>query len=162
MYCGRSSPASRRALSFAWAISRATMIVPLRLTRVETGYFVSSARTVSMPLSKSISMPLAPSPGFLYASGISSEGLVSIFSSQIPSALIFALMFLSAEQLTPMPIGQLAPWRGRRITRMSCASALPPNCAPRPILCASLSSLFSRSMSRKARPVSSPVVGRLS
>ena len=40
--------------------------------------------------------------------------------------------------------------------------ALPPNCAPSPILWASSRSFCSRSMSRKARPVSSPVVGSAS
>ena len=143
-------------------MSRATMIVPFRLTRVDTGYFVNSAHTASIPLSRSISMPFAPSPGLRYSSGINSLGLVSIFSNQIPSLLILALMLRSAEQLTPIPIGQLAPWRGKRMTRISCARYLPPNCAPSPILCASSRSLASRSMSRKARPVSSPVVGRLS
>ena len=162
MYCGNGSPASRRALSFACAISRATIIVPFRLTRVETGYLVSSARTASMPLSKSISIPLLPSPGLRYSSGISSPGLVSNFSNQIPSLLILPFILRSAEQDTPIPIGTLAPWRGRRMMRISCARYLPPNCAPSPILCASSRSFFSNSISRNARPVSSPVVGSAS
>ena len=34
-------------------------------------------------------------------------------------SLILALMLRSAEQLTPSPTGQLAPWRGRRMMRTS-------------------------------------------
>lgn len=52
--------------------------------------------------------------------------------------------------------------RGKRIMRTSCAKYFPPNCAPRPMRCASARICFSSSTSRKARPVSSPVVGRLS
>ena len=44
----------------------------------------------------------------------------------------------SAEQLPPRPTGQEAPWRGRRMTRMSWAKYLPPNCAPRPSFSASI------------------------
>jgi len=36
----------------------------------------------------------------------------------------------SAEHDTPMPTGQDAPWRGRRITRTSWQKYLPPNWAP--------------------------------
>jgi len=67
------------------------------------------------------------------------ESDYSSFSSQIPSRLILPLMLRSAEQETPMPTGQDAPWRGRRTTRMSCAKYLPPNCAPSPRFCASFS-----------------------
>lgn len=35
-------------------------------------------------------------------------------------------MFLSAEHETPRPIGQLAPWRGMRITRTSSAKFAAP------------------------------------
>ena len=150
-----------RALSFACAMSRATMIVPLRLSRVDTGYCESFLQISAIGSLRSIFTAL-PSPAFLNSSGMSSVGLSSSFSIHTPSLLIFALMLRSAEQLTPSPIGHEAPWRGRRTTLMSCAKYLPPNCAPRPILYASSSSCFSSSISRKALPVSSPVVGRLS
>jgi hypothetical protein len=37
----------------------------------------------------------------------------------MPSRVILALALRSAEQETPMPTGQEAPWRGRRTTRTS-------------------------------------------
>ena len=43
-YCGRSSPRSRRSLSFACAMSRATIIGPESERRVFTGYFESVSR----------------------------------------------------------------------------------------------------------------------
>ena len=60
-------------------------------------------------------------------------GFFSSFSRKMPSLVIFALAWRSAEQETPMPTGQEAPWRGRRMTRTSSAKYLPPNCAPMPI-----------------------------
>ena len=153
-----SSPRSKRSLILAWAMSRATMIVPLRLKRVLTGNRVSWAKTSFIGRLRSTFTP-PPSPASRKDSGIKRAGLSSRRSIQRPSLLILHLIFLSAEQLTPIPIGQLAPWRGRRTTRISWAKYLPPNCAPKPMLCASRSSSFSNSTSRKARPVSSPVVG---
>jgi hypothetical protein len=61
-----------------------------------------------------------------------------------------------------MPTGQEAPWRGSRMTRTSRAKYLPPNCAPMPVCCASVSTFCSSARSRKARPCASPVVGRVS
>ena len=87
-------------------------------------------------------------------------GLGSSCSSQIPFSSILAFMFLSAEHETPRPIGQLAPWRGMRITRTSSAKFAPPNCAPIPNLRVSSKSFFSSSMSRKACPSLLPSVGR--
>ncbi len=160
-YCGISSPRSRRSLIFAWAMSRPTMMVPFRLRRVPMGYFVRILQTSDIGWSRSIFTAL-PSPALRSSSGIQRPGLSSSFSIQTPSALILHLILRSAEQLTPRPTGQLAPWRGRRMMRTSCAMYLPPNWAPRPILQASSHTFFSSSTSRKARPVSSPVVGRLS
>ena len=140
-------------------MSRPTMMVPLSERRVETGYLSSSARISGMGRLRSI-FTASPSPAWRYSSGMRLPGLSSSFSIQIPSLLILHLMLRSAEQLTPRPTGQEAPWRGRRTTRMSWAKYLPPNCAPRPILRVSSSKRASSSTSRKARPVSSPVVGR--
>jgi hypothetical protein len=41
-----------------------------------------------------------------------------------------------------MPTGQLAPWRGRRMTRTSWQKYLPPNWAPMPISWVSFSALL--------------------
>ena len=77
-----------------------------------------------------------------------------------PSLVILALALRSAEQETPMPTGQEAPWRGRRTTRMSWAKYLPPNWAPMPSFWAWTSSRFSSSTSRNACPCAFPSVGR--
>ena len=58
-----------------------------------------------------------------------------------------------------MPIGQEAPWRGRRTTRTSRAKYFPPNWAPMPVLRAASRSCASSSTSRKAWPCSLPAVG---
>ena len=139
-------------------MSRPTMMVPLRLRRVLTGYWLSILHTSLMGWLRSI-FTASPSPASRSSTGMSSPGLSSSFSIQIPSLLIFALILRSALQLTPKPMGHDAPWRGKRTTRTSWARYLPPNCAPNPMFCASSSNCFSSSMSRKARPVSSPVVG---
>ena len=44
-------------------------------------------------------------------------GLVSSCSKKTPSLVIFPLIWRSAEHETPIPTGQDAPWRGRRMTR---------------------------------------------
>ena len=59
-----------------------------------------------------------------------------------------------------MPIGQEAPWRGRRTTRASSAKYLPPNCAPIPVLRAASTTCASSSRSRNACPCLPPDVGR--
>ncbi len=61
-----------------------------------------------------------------------------------------------------MPIGRLAPWRGRRITRTSWQKYLPPNCAPMPIRRVISSTCRSMSRSRKAWPAGVPSVGSVS
>ena len=149
MYCGSPSPLSRRSFSFAWAMSRPTIIVPFRERRVETGYCESCARISFIGRFRS-TRTASPSPALRSSSGMYLPGLFSSFSIQMPSRLIFALMLRSAEQETPIPTGQEAPWRGRRITRMSCAKYLPPNCAPSPRFCASASSSCSSCTSRNA------------
>ena len=61
-----------------------------------------------------------------------------------------------------MPIGQLAAWRGRRMTRTSWAKYLPPNWAPMPDLLGDLrGSRSSHAESRNARPPAEPVVGEV-
>ncbi len=142
-------------------MSRPTMIVPDRDRRVDTGYLVSSASTSAIGRLRSI-FTTSPSPCLRYSSGMSSPGLASSFSIQRPLRSILAFTLRSAEQLTPIPMGHDAPWRGRRITRMSWAKYLPPNCAPRPSSSAAFLRVASSSMSRNAWPYSLPWVGRLS
>ena len=96
------------------------------------------------------------------AAGMKRPGLCSICSRKMPSAVIFPRMLRSALQETPIATGQLAPWRGRRMTRTSRAKYLPPNWAPMPVARASWSTCSSIARSRKARPCSLPEVGRVS
>src|SRR3546814_5171831 len=77
----------------------------------------------------------------------------------MPSRVILAVAWRSAEQDTPMPIGQLAPWRGNRMTRTSWQKYLPPNCAPMPISRVICRIRCSHSRSRKAWPLIEPDVG---
>ena len=161
MYWGRSSPRSRRSFNLAWAISRPTMIVPFNDKRVDTGYLSNSFKISAIGWFKLI-LTASPSPAWRSSSGINSPGWLSNFSIQIPSLLILHLILRSAEQLTPKPTGQEAPWRGKRMMRTSCARYLPPNWAPKPIFWAAANTSFSNSTSRKARPPSLPVVGKLS
>ena len=100
-------------------------MVPVREMAVVTGYLESVARVASIPSSRSISTPLNFQSW--YFSGINWPGLVSSFSRKIPSLVIFAFAWRSAEHDTPRPTGHDAPWRGRRITRTSWAKYLPPN-----------------------------------
>ena len=139
-------------------MSLATIIVPFKLNRVDTGCLVNSLRMSSIGKLRSI-LTASPSPALRNSSGINSLGLSSNFSIQIPSLLILALIFLSAEQLTPSPTGQEAPCRGKRTTRISWAKYFPPNCAPSPILRDASNNSLSNSTSLNALPVSSPVVG---
>src|SRR5262245_31961833 len=76
-----------------------------------------------------------------------------------PSAVIFPLILRSAEQETPIPTGQLAACRGKRITRTSWAKYFPPNCAPIPDWQHMSYTRFSQVESRNARPVGDPLVG---
>ncbi|OAV73782.1 hypothetical protein Barb7_02845 [Bacteroidales bacterium Barb7] len=109
-----------RSFSLAWAMSRPTMMVPFNDRRVETGYLSNAESTSAIGWFRLI-FTASPSPALRRASGMKRPGLVSSFSIQIPSLFIFALMLRSAEQETPMPMGQEAPCRGRRTIRMSCA-----------------------------------------
>ena len=80
----------------------------------------------------------------------------------MPSRVILPSICRSALQLTAMPTGQLAPWRGRRMTRTSWQKYLPPNCAPMPVCWLSASTLASSSTSRNAWPSAEPSVGNVS
>ena len=150
-----------RSLSLACAMSRATIIGPVSSTRVVTGSCESAARISSIGRVRSMATELS-SLKERSDSGMKRPGFVSIFSRKTPSGVILALMLRSALQETPMPTGQLAPWRGRRTMRTSSAKYLPPNWAPTFDCCASLSTFASISRSRKARPSSLPVVGSVS
>lgn len=77
------------------------------------------------------------------------------FSSQIPCLLILALILRSAEQERAIAIGQEPPWRGKRITRISWAKYLPPNCAPMPNSRLALSNSASSAVSRTPGPARS-------
>src|SRR5512134_429683 len=160
-YCGRPSPRSIRSLSFAWAMSRPTTMVPVRDSCVVTGYFDSSARISFIGrLRSTLTTPWSCFPR--YFPGISRPGFRSSSSSQMPSLSILALTLRSAEQETPIPTGQEAPWRGIRTTRTSRAKYLPPNCAPNPQPWAALRIFSSISRSRNAWPPLLPEVGRRS
>ena len=79
-----------------------------------------------------------------------------------PSGVILARHWRSAEQDTAMATGSDAPWRGRRITRTSWQKYLPPNWAPMPKSCVSLSTFCSNSTSRKPCAEIEPEVGSVS
>ena len=95
------------------------------------------------------------------ASGRKRAGSVSSRSRNSPSAVILARAWRSAEQLTAIPTGLEAPWRGRRTTRTSWQKYLPPNWAPIPKARVSSRMRCSHSRSRNPWPVAaSPEVGR--
>ena len=145
----------------AWAMSRATTIGPLSDSRVFTGYFDSSARISAigrLRSTRTTSPPICSS----MTSGRKWAGSVSNCSRYTPWAVILPSAWRSAEHDTAMPTGQLAPWRGRRMTRTSWQKYLPPNWAPMPICCESTSTFASSSMSRNPRPLASPVSGSVS
>src|SRR5512145_2693597 len=160
-YCGRPRPWSMRSFSFACAMSRATMSVPLSESRVLIGCFESVARISLIGRVRSISTT-SPGSSWSVGSGRYFAGFVSSCSRKTPSRVIFALIWRSAEQETPRPTGHEAPWRGSRITRTSCAKYLPPNCAPIPVRLQSSRISASSARSRKARPSSLPLVGSAS
>ena len=56
--------------------------------------------------------------------------------------MILPSAWRSAEQHTAIATGQLAPWRGSRITRASWQKYLPPNCAPMPVAARDLEHLL--------------------
>ena len=124
---------SRRSRIFAWARSRATMIVPVS----ETGrhrMLRHSARIWHRPAK------VDPDDGREKRPRRSPAELrwVSFeLFEKMPSRVILPWACRSAEQDTPRPIGSEAPWRGRRMTRTSWQKYLPPNCAPTPIGCVS-------------------------
>ncbi len=98
-----------------------TVLIPFRIilpVSVESESFVSSFNISDIGWFKSI-FTASPSPALRSRSGIWRDGMSSNFSIQIPSLLILHLMLRSAEQLTPIPTGHEAPWRGRRTMRMS-------------------------------------------
>ena len=109
------------------------------------------------------SMRTTSPPNFVASiSGMYLAGSVSSCSRNTPFAEMRPRAWRSAEHDTPMPIGRLAPWRGRRMTRTSWQKYLPPNCAPMPLACVSLWTFSSISRSRKAWPYLLPCAGRLS
>ena len=73
MYRGRSSPRSRRSLSFAWAMSRATTTGPVSSSGVETGCLLSSARISFIERLRSIATPFRCVP-VLCCSGMRRRG----------------------------------------------------------------------------------------
>mmetsp|Transcript_12050 Transcript_12050/g.39433 ORF Transcript_12050/g.39433 Transcript_12050/m.39433 type:complete len:251 (-) Transcript_12050:652-1404(-) len=161
-YWGMGSPASSRSWIFAWAMSRATTIVPVSESRVATGYRESCARMSSMGRSRSTATTASlrpPSPS-TDASGRNRAGSRSSASRKTPSRVTLPRTCRSAEQDTPSPTGHDAPWRGSRTTRTSWQKYLPPNCAPTPRSRVSWSTLASQASSRNARPFASPDRGR--
>ena len=88
-------------------MSRAAMIVPFKSKRVETGYLVSRPRllrwTVEVDGDATSFTRLTE-----FFRDQTSRIVVELLNPR-PSLLILHLTLRSAEQLTPMPIGQLAP-----------------------------------------------------
>mmetsp|Transcript_45504 Transcript_45504/g.74322 ORF Transcript_45504/g.74322 Transcript_45504/m.74322 type:complete len:210 (+) Transcript_45504:1430-2059(+) len=140
-------------------MSRATISGPVRLTRVETGCRLRVCSISAMGARRSTSTAGCSSSsrwGRYFA------GSVSSLSKNSPSAVIFALIWRSAEHDTPMPTGQDAPWRGSRTTRTSWQKYFPPNCAPMPISWVICNTAFSHSRSRQPCPKDDPFVGSAS
>ena len=143
----------------AWAMSRATIIGPVRLTRVRTGKAESCSRIWAIGWFRS--MRTTPSARWSSAtSGRNCAGSRSSTSRNAPAGVIFALACRSALHETAMATGQEAPWRGRRMTRTSWQKYFPPNCAPMPnsrVICSTSASI---SRSRNPWPAAEPWVGR--
>ncbi len=72
-------------------------------------------------------MASSPVLGMIYEPRVSMGSACALNHAVSPSRLIFPRICRSAEQETPMPTGQEAPWRGSRITRTSWQKYLPPN-----------------------------------
>mmetsp|Transcript_77011 Transcript_77011/g.239130 ORF Transcript_77011/g.239130 Transcript_77011/m.239130 type:complete len:232 (-) Transcript_77011:983-1678(-) len=155
------APLSRRSASFACAMSRATMMVPVSDSRVLMGYLVSTARTSFMGWFRLMFTAWPPRPA-LGPSCRKRAGFFSSSSMKTPWSVIFARTWRSALQETPMPTGQEAPWRGMRMTRTSCTKYLPPNWAPMPRPWHIARIFSSHLVSRYARPWSFPDCGRSS
>ena len=158
MYWGSPCPASRRSFSLAWAMSRATTMGPVSITRVFTGWRESVARISSIGRLRSMCTTSSLSSSCV-TSGRKRAGSVSSASTKMPSLVILPSAWRSALHDTANETGQLAPWRGRRMTRTSWQKYLPPNCAPMPVSWDSLRIFASRSVSRKPLPRSDPDVG---
>src|SRR5215468_2335424 len=80
----------------------------------------------------------------------------------MPSWVILASAWRSAEHDTATATGHDAPCRGSRTTRTSWQKYLPPNWAPMPNCRVSSSTSASSARSRNPCPVGDPAVGRLS
>ena len=158
MYCGMPPPASMRSLIFACAISRATTMGPVSMTRVFTGYCDNFLRMSLMGCVRSICTTSLASWSSVI-SGKKRAGSVSSSSRKMPLAVILPTACRSALHETANATGQLAPWRGRRTTRTSWQKYLPPNCAPIPVCWASFNTFCSSSTSRNAWPSALPAVG---
>ena len=124
----------------AWAMSRATTIGPVSITRVLTGYCDSSARISGIGRVRSM-CTAGVSSSWSVTSGRNRAGSVSSCSRNTPSAVILPRAWRSAEHDTAIATGQLAPWRGRRMMRTSWQKYLPPNWAPMPVCCDSVEDL---------------------
>ena len=160
MYSGIGLPSSIIALILAWARSRATTSVPVNESRVFTGCFESSAKTAAIGWFKSMATTSSLRCSSV-VSGKNCAGSRSNSSRKIPSLVILAFAWRSAEQETAIAMGSDAPWRGKRTTRTSWQKYLPPNCAPIPKVRVSSRTFCSNSTSRKPWPVAaSPEVGK--
>ena len=164
MYCGMSSPASRRSWILACAMSRATTSGPVSESRVLTGCCESVWRISDIGRFRSIRTTSSSEAdrASSVVSGRYFAGSVSSCSRKTPSAVILPSAWRSAEQETAIATGQEAPWRGSRTTRTSWQKYFPPNCAPIPKDCVSLKTSSSSSRSRKPWALIEPSVGRLS
>mmetsp|Transcript_99446 Transcript_99446/g.315629 ORF Transcript_99446/g.315629 Transcript_99446/m.315629 type:complete len:200 (+) Transcript_99446:167-766(+) len=141
-------------------MSRATMIVPVRDSRVLMGCCDSMLR---MSFIGWFRLTATAWPPMLAQGPTWSRKRAGFFSSssiKTPWSVILARTWRSALHETPMPTGQEAPCRGSLMTLASCTKYFPPYCAPMPRPCAMSLILSSHSTSRNARPPALPEVGR--
>ena len=96
-------PASSRSLILAWAMSRATTIGPVSITRVFTGYWLSVARISLIGRLRSMCTTSVSARSSWVVSGRKWAGSVSSCSRKMPSRVILPSAWRSALQLTAMP-----------------------------------------------------------
>ena len=138
-----------------------TIIVPFNDRRVATGYLVSSFKISGIGRFRSI-LTTSPSPALRNSAGNQFAGFESSFSIQIPSLLILHLILRSAEQRNAQTYRTRSTVTGQTDDTHIVVKYLPPNCAPRPILCASANTSFPVQYHGTHGLYSFPVVGKLS
>ncbi len=127
IYCGRSSPDSIRSFSFAWAISRPTIMVPVSDRCESRPQIAIAGRGSFLHRTVEIDSPRRAPPAWTVARAAAGgicywPGLCSSFSIQMPSRLIFAFDGRpSRRDAHPHRDRKRAVTRHGRITRISWA-----------------------------------------